>query len=68
MKYFLTFNWRIKRLCNADHDIGAKHPEYVVKEEATEQNTAVHDFVHLQKFNAAHGKRQTKYVIGYPML
>ena len=36
-----TFDWCIERFGDADHDIGAKYPEDVVEEEATQKDAAV---------------------------
>lgn len=39
------FDWSVKWLGNADHDIGAKHPEDVVEEEAAQKDATVWDLV-----------------------
>lgn len=62
------FNWSIKAFGNGDHDIGAKHPEYVVHKEAGQQNQTGHHVVQVQQLDTVHGKRNTKQIVGDPVL
>lgn len=44
------------------------YPEHIIKEEATQQDATVYDFVQLQELNTVDGESQSEYVIGDPML
>jgi len=44
------------------------YPEYVIDEESTKQDAAGANSVQLQKLNAIQCKRQSKQIIGNPVL
>ncbi|WAR22927.1 SPICE-like protein, partial [Mya arenaria] len=55
-----SFTLSFKRLGNSDHDVGSKHPEDVVDEESSKQDTASGDTVQREELNAVHSKSQPK--------
>ena len=67
-KRTLTFDGCIKRLGHKHHDIGAKHPENVVEEEAAEQGDPGEDFIQRQQLDRVKGECQAEEIVGNPVL
>ena len=67
-KWTLTFDGCIERLGHKHHDIGAKHPENVVEEEAAEQGDTGEDFIQRQQLDRVKGERQAEEIVGDPVL
>lgn len=62
------FDRSIEALGNSDHNVGTKHPEHIVNEEAGQQYQTGDNVVQVQQFNAVNGKCHAEQIVGDPVL
>jgi hypothetical protein len=63
----VTFDGSFERLGDSDHHVGAENPD-VVDEQSAEKDAPSNDLIQMQQFHSGQRERETKYVVGDPML
>lgn len=60
-------DWCIEAFGNGNHDIRAEHPEYIIDEQARQQNQTGNDIVQMQQFNTVYSECNTEQIVGDPV-